>query len=67
MQPERYAQIKRVLQAVMDQPVAQRGELLDLHCSNDAAMRAEVEQLLAAGEAITSRFSGTSAGCAGTS
>ncbi|MCB1629532.1 MAG: protein kinase [Xanthomonadales bacterium] len=56
MQPERYARIKAVLEQVIEAPADQRAALLDHHCAEQASLRGEVEELLRAGEAMTTRF-----------
>ena len=46
--PERWAQIKRVLQGALDLPSAERPSYLDHACGNDTELRLEVESLMAA-------------------
>src|SRR5579885_1679782 len=46
--PERWAQIKSVLNGALDAPPDGRAAYLDLACSNDTELRREVESLLAA-------------------
>ena len=48
MTPERWAQIKQAMQAALDLPEANRRAFLESACAGDAALRAEVESLLAA-------------------
>jgi non-specific serine/threonine protein kinase/serine/threonine-protein kinase len=48
MTPERWAQVKRLLQEALDVPEAGRAAWLETAAGGDAALRAEVESLLAA-------------------
>jgi len=48
MTPERWAQVKQILQNALDLPESQRGAYLDDTCRDDAPLRQEVESLLAA-------------------
>jgi non-specific serine/threonine protein kinase/serine/threonine-protein kinase len=48
MTPERWAQVKRLMQAALDVPEAERGVWLETAAGGDAALRGEVESLLAA-------------------
>jgi non-specific serine/threonine protein kinase/serine/threonine-protein kinase len=48
MTPERWAQIKQVLQAALDLPEAERSAYLETASAGDEALRAEVESLLMA-------------------
>ncbi|MEZ5440402.1 MAG: serine/threonine-protein kinase [Lysobacterales bacterium] len=48
MDPQRYQQIKQVLVAVLEADPAEREALLAEHCRDDADLRQEVQQLLAA-------------------
>ncbi len=50
MNPERWEQIKDLLEAVLERPPAQRAAFLDEACAGDDALRAEVASLLAAHE-----------------
>src|SRR5205085_6079003 len=50
MTPERWRQIERVYFAALARDPAQRAAWLDAACENDAALRREVESLLAANE-----------------
>lgn len=48
MTPERWAQVKQVMQAALDVPEAERGAWLENASGGDAALRREVESLLTA-------------------
>ena len=48
MTPERWAQIDQLYQAYLDQPSEERAAFLDRACASDAALRAELDSLLAA-------------------
>ena len=48
MTPERWAQVKRLMQAALDLPEAERAAWLESACGGDAALRGEVESLLLA-------------------
>ena len=48
MTPERWQEIKKVLEVALSLDVAQRGPYLDKTCGNDPELRQEVESLLAA-------------------
>ena len=50
MTPERWQQIKNVFTSALEYEPAQRPSFLNLACNNDAALREEVESLLAAHE-----------------
>ncbi|MBZ0270254.1 protein kinase, partial [bacterium] len=43
-----YEQVKRALNRILQEPVARRGEQLERECAGDAALREELESLLAA-------------------
>src|SRR5215216_5742854 len=47
MTPERWQQVRALLQAALEAPPADRGLLLDQACVGDLSLRAEVESLLA--------------------
>jgi len=47
MNAERYQQIKRILGDVLERPAHERAGMLTARCGTDAALRAEVEALLA--------------------
>ncbi len=47
MTPDRWAQIRRIFGAVLDQPEQERAAFLDKACETDSALRQEVENLLA--------------------
>jgi eukaryotic-like serine/threonine-protein kinase len=51
MEPERWQQIERIFQSVLDCDLAGRTALLDSSCAGDAELRKEVESLLASHEA----------------
>jgi len=48
MTPQRWARVKEIFAATFEQPQEQRARLLDSFCEGDAALREEVERLLAA-------------------
>src|SRR5271157_2104321 len=48
MTPERWAQVKQLMQAALDVPEAERAVWLETASAGDAALRGEVESLLAA-------------------
>jgi serine/threonine protein kinase len=48
MKPERWQQIDKLLEELLDLPAAQRAEFLDRACAGDAELRQEVETLLQA-------------------
>jgi hypothetical protein len=54
--PDRYAGVKRILEEVVDLPLAQRSRRLDQLCVGQESLRAEVEELLALGEEMTRSF-----------
>jgi serine/threonine protein kinase/Flp pilus assembly protein TadD len=56
MNPERWQQVKRVLDNVMERTQPDRAAFLDQACEGDQAMRQEVESLLAAGDEGRSDF-----------
>ena len=47
MTPERWAAVERLYHAAREWPAAERAAFLDGACAGDAALRAEVESLLA--------------------
>ncbi|HYU32918.1 MAG TPA: hypothetical protein VEW48_12210 [Thermoanaerobaculia bacterium] len=47
MTPERWKQVKEVLDAALRRPPEERGPLVGEACAGDAELRAEVESLLA--------------------
>jgi len=47
MTPERWREVERVYEAVRERPPAARAAYLAATCGGDAALRAEVESLLA--------------------
>jgi serine/threonine protein kinase len=48
--PERWREVQDLLDAALDMPAAQRQEFVERACAHDAALRAEVEELLRACE-----------------
>src|SRR5436309_159524 len=50
MTPERWEQIGRIYHAALEREPAERAAFLDEACAGDAALRQEVESLIAAGE-----------------
>ena len=56
MTPERWQQVKRVLDNVMERTHPDRAAFLDEACKGDQALRQEVESLLAAGDEGQSDF-----------
>jgi non-specific serine/threonine protein kinase/serine/threonine-protein kinase len=51
MQPEHWARVKALFEAALEQPAETREALLDEACAGDAALRREVESLLAYADA----------------
>ena len=51
MAPPRWARVKEVLGTALDLPSAERAAFLDAECAGDAALRVEVESLIAAEDA----------------
>src|SRR5215470_9563220 len=51
MEPERWQQIERIFQSVLDCDLAGRAALLDSSCAADPELKKEVESLLASHEA----------------
>jgi serine/threonine protein kinase/Tol biopolymer transport system component len=56
MTPERWQQVKEVLQRVLELAPSERAAFLDQACDGDQALRREVESLLAAGDKGRSSF-----------
>src|SRR6202042_2733301 len=56
MTPERWQEIKKVLDDVLELKPGDRALLLDRACANDASLRKEVELLLAAEEEAGTQF-----------
>jgi len=56
MTPERWEQVKRVLESVMERTQRERASFLDQACGGDQALRQEVDSLLAAGDEGRSNF-----------
>ena len=56
MTPERWQQIKAVLEKALEKPPEQRSVFLDQACSNDIDMRKEIDSLLKSDEEIRSGF-----------
>ena len=50
MNPERFERVREVYHAVLDRPSGERAAFLEQACSGDAALRDEIQSLLAAGE-----------------
>jgi len=50
MNPDRWREIERLCQAALERPENQRAAFLDQACAGDAALRHEVDSLLAQGE-----------------
>ncbi len=50
MDPERWARVERLLDAALDLPAAERPAFLQRECPDDPALRAEVLEILEAGE-----------------
>jgi serine/threonine protein kinase/tetratricopeptide (TPR) repeat protein len=50
MNPDRWREIERVVQAALERPANQRAAFLDQACAGDATLRDEVDSLLAQGE-----------------
>ena len=48
MTPERWQRVREVFEAVVELPPAARGSYLERSCGDDAALREEVEALMAA-------------------
>ena len=46
MTPERWAEVKRVFDDVLEQPASSRDECIALACGSDSRLRGEVERLL---------------------
>jgi eukaryotic-like serine/threonine-protein kinase len=61
MTPERWQQIKSVLDRVLELAPGERSAFLDRACSGDPSLRNEVEELLAGGKEMRSSFMNTSA------
>jgi serine/threonine protein kinase/Tol biopolymer transport system component len=56
MTPERWKQVKEVLQEVLDLPTGERPAFLDRACLSDHSLRQEVETLLSSSDAVRSSF-----------
>jgi hypothetical protein len=56
MSPERWQQIKTLLEEALEIPPGQRTAFLDRVCANDAEMRNELESLLSSNDAVRSSF-----------
>jgi eukaryotic-like serine/threonine-protein kinase len=59
MTPERWARVEEVLDAALEVPAGERVALLDRECAGDAALRHEVESLLAEHDAEPGFLDGT--------
>lgn len=55
MEVERWQEIERLFERVLEAPASERNDLLDRECANDPALRAQVERLLVA-DAVTDTF-----------
>jgi len=60
MTPERWRQIKNVLDSALELTVAERSAFLERACASDQSLRKEVEELLAGGKEMASNFLSTS-------
>ena len=56
MTPERWQQVRNLLEKVLELEPTQRGSLLDQACASDPSLRNEVEALLEAGKEGLSSF-----------
>jgi len=56
MTPERWRQIRDLLERAMELALAQRAALLDRSCASDPSLRQEVEPLLASSDDVRSSF-----------
>ncbi len=56
MTPERWQDVKRVLNSALELEPDQRPAYLDRACASDHSLRREVESLLAAGDDVRSSF-----------
>jgi hypothetical protein len=56
MTPERWQQIRDVLEKAMESPPGERSAYLRQACSSDPSLRQEVEALLGASEEVRSSF-----------
>lgn len=56
MTPERRKQIRELLHGAMQLPVAERSVFLDSKCSNDPALRKEVESFLSGDGEVSKEF-----------
>ena len=61
MDPERWHEVDRLFEEALDRPPAERPAFLDAACAGDAALRREVERLLAADEQGAGFLEGTPA------
>ena len=62
MNPERYERVREIFHAALDLERAERAEFLLRICGDDAALRAEVESLLAARDRAAPFLEPTDAG-----
>src|ERR1700680_540398 len=60
MTPERWQQIKAVLDRALELAPGERSAFLDRACARDPSLRNEVEELLASGKEMRSSFMNTS-------
>jgi hypothetical protein len=56
MSPERWQQIKTLLEEALEIPPGQRTAFLDRVCANDAEMRNQLESLLSSNDDVRSSF-----------
>jgi hypothetical protein len=56
MNPERWEPVTNLMHEALQLPPEQRGVFLDVACSSDASLRAELESLLAAREDVRTNF-----------
>src|SRR5271157_5004308 len=56
MTPERWQQVRDVLEKALDLSPSQRADYLNLACSSDPSLRQEVETLLASSDNVRSSF-----------
>jgi len=56
MTPERWQQIKSILEDALETPLQERSAFLDQACSDDAEMRKELDSLLKSNEEVRSGF-----------
>jgi serine/threonine-protein kinase len=64
LDPERWRRVSAILDAVLDAPAIERAPRLNVLCAGDAALRDEVDELLAAAESSGDLLSGSAAAVA---